>query len=148
MIVSIFFFFIVERRKKLRGGQSPLQDETSTEGLEGEEGEDYMDEGMRVVDSDALTRINQIIAEHATDLEMAQVAPGIIINLLILIIRRWNIHYKWFVVLLIEEHQTKMVAKSLNLDDAEIEESKRDLITREIGKFREVMKVIILIYVI
>lgn len=36
-----------------------------------------------------------------------------------------------------------MVAKSLNLDDAEIEESKRDLITREIGKFREVMKVII-----
>lgn len=42
-----------------------------------------------------------------------------------------------------EEHQTKMVAKSLNLDDAEIEESKRDLITREIGKFREVMKVII-----
>lgn len=37
-----------------------------------------------------------------------------------------------------------MVAKSLNLDDAEIEESKRDLITREIGKFREVMKVIII----
>lgn len=35
-----------------------------------------MDEGMRVVDADALTRINQIIAEHAADLEMAQVAPG------------------------------------------------------------------------
>lgn len=35
-----------------------------------------MDEGMRVVDADALARINQIIAEHATDLEMAQVAPG------------------------------------------------------------------------
>lgn len=31
----------------------------------------------------------------------------------------------------------------LSLDDAEIEESKRDLITREIGKFREVMKVMI-----
>jgi len=44
-----------------------------------------------------------------------------------------------------EEHQTKMVAKSLNLDETEIEESKRDLITREIGKFREVMKVIIII---
>lgn len=42
-----------------------------------------------------------------------------------------------------EEHQAKLAAKSLNLDDAEIEESKRDLITREIGKFREVMKVII-----
>ncbi|XP_050458633.1 RNA-binding protein 25-like isoform X1 [Cataglyphis hispanica] len=106
--------FKAERRKKLRGGQSPLQDETSGEGADGEEGEDYMDEGMRVVDADALARISQIIAEHAADLEMAQVAP--------------------------EEHQTKMVAKSLNLDDAEIEESKRDLITREIGKFREVMK--------
>ncbi|XP_020292411.1 RNA-binding protein 25 isoform X2 [Pseudomyrmex gracilis] len=106
--------FKAERRKKLKGGQSPLQDEISGEGADGEENEDYMDEGMRVVDADALTRINQIIAEHAADLEMAQVAP--------------------------EEHQTKMVAKSLNLDDAEIEESKRDLITREIGKFREVMK--------
>ncbi|KYQ49022.1 RNA-binding protein 25 [Trachymyrmex zeteki] len=106
--------FKAERRKKLRGGQSPLQDETPSEGADGEEGEDYMDEGMRVVDADALTRINQIIAEHAADLEMAQVAP--------------------------EEHQTKMVAKSLNLDETEIEESKRDLITREIGKFREVMK--------
>lgn len=60
----------------MRGGQSPLQDETSIEGTEGEEGEDYMDEGMRVVDADALTRINQIIAEHATDLEMAQATPG------------------------------------------------------------------------
>jgi hypothetical protein len=48
---------------------------------------------------------------------------------------------------IVEEHQTKMVAKSLNLDDAEIEESKRDLITREIGKFREVMKVTIIIYI-
>ncbi|XP_032666811.1 RNA-binding protein 25-like isoform X2 [Odontomachus brunneus] len=106
--------FKAERRKKVRGGQSPLQDETSTEGADGEDVEDYMDEGMRVVDADALTRINQIIGEHAIDLEMAQVAP--------------------------EEHQTKIVAKSLNLDDTEIEESKRDLITREIGKFREVMK--------
>lgn len=65
-----------ERRKKLKGGQSPLQDEISAEGADGEENEDYMDEGMRVVDGDALARINQIIAEHAGDLEMAQVAPG------------------------------------------------------------------------
>lgn len=36
----------------------------------------------------------------------------------------------------------------MNLDDAEIEESKRDLITREIGKFREVMKVIIFIIIL
>jgi len=68
--------FAAERRKKLRGGQSPLQDETPNDGADGEEGEDYMDEGMRVVDADALTRINQIIAEHTADLEMAQVAPG------------------------------------------------------------------------
>jgi len=39
-----------------------------------------MDEGMRVVDADALARINQIIAEHAADLEMAQVAPGNLYN--------------------------------------------------------------------
>lgn len=36
-----------------------------------------MDEGMRVVDSDALTRINQIIQEHTGDIEIAQSAPGI-----------------------------------------------------------------------
>lgn len=60
----------------MRGGQSPLQDETSTEGADGEDVEDYMDEGMRVVDADALARINQIIGEHAIDLEMAQVTPG------------------------------------------------------------------------
>lgn len=29
----------------------------------------------------------------------------------------------------------------IDLDDANIEEGKRDLITREIGKFREIMKV-------
>jgi len=55
--------------------------------------------------------------------------------------------YIFILYFIVEEHQTKMVAKSLNLDDAEIEESKRDLITREIGKFREVMKVIIIIYI-
>lgn len=60
-----------------------MQDEPSTEGAEGEEGEDYMDEGMRVVDADALARINQIIAEHAADLEMAQAAPGNIYTLLL-----------------------------------------------------------------
>lgn len=52
--------------------------------------------------------------------------------------------YNTNVTYVAEEHQTKIVAKSLNLDDTEIEESKRDLITREIGKFREVMKVIII----
>lgn len=70
------YYFVADRRKKLRGGQSPLQDETSGEGADGEEGEDYMDEGMRVIDADALDRIKQIIGEHAADLEMAQVAPG------------------------------------------------------------------------
>ncbi|XP_033210476.1 RNA-binding protein 25 isoform X2 [Belonocnema kinseyi] len=105
--------FKAERRKKLRGGQSPLQDESTGENADGDDGDDYMDEGMRVVDSDALTRINQIIQEHTSDIEMAQSAP---------------------------EHQAKVSTKQLNLDDAEIEESKRDLITREIGKFREVMK--------
>lgn len=112
-----------------------------------------MDEGMRVVDADALARINQIIAEHAADLEMAQAAPGSVFILLIAIylikLGNYIIYFIVYTVTnilyVIEEHQTKMVAKSLNLDDAEIEESKRDLITREIGKFREVMKVIIFI---
>lgn len=87
--INYLFWFVIslciiaERRKKLRGGQSPLQDETSIEGTEGEEGEDYMDEGMRVVDADALARINQIIAEHAADLEMAQAAPGSVLILFI-----------------------------------------------------------------
>lgn len=44
-----------------------------------------MDEGMRVVDADALARINQIIAEHAADLEMAQAAPGSVFILLVVI---------------------------------------------------------------
>lgn len=72
--------FVAERRKKLRGGQSPLQDEAPGEAIDGEEGEDYMDDGMRVIDTDALVRINQIITEHAVDLEMAQVAPGNYLN--------------------------------------------------------------------
>lgn len=65
-----------ERRKKLRGGQSPLQDETPSEGADGDDNEDYMDEGMRIIDSEALSRINMIISEHTTELEMAQVVPG------------------------------------------------------------------------
>lgn len=49
-------------------------------------------------------------------------------------------------VIIAEDHPPKQPSKQLNLDDAEIEESKRDLITREIGKFREVMKVVITIH--
>ena len=53
-----------------------MQDEATGENADGDDGDDYMDEGMRVVDSDALTRINQIIQEHTSDIEMAQTAPG------------------------------------------------------------------------
>lgn len=104
-----------------------------------------MDEGMRVVDADALDRIKQIIAEHAADLETALVPPGnYIVSQYRYVNLRWDISEFFTYDYRTEEHQTKMVVKSLNLDDAEIEESKRDLITREIGKFREVMKVIII----
>ena len=48
------------------------------ESADGDDEDDYMDEGMRVVDSDALTRINQVIQEHTSDIEMAQSAPGIL----------------------------------------------------------------------
>lgn len=60
----------------MRGGQSPLQDETPTEGGDLEDSDDYMDENMRVIDSDATARIRQIISEHTQDLELAQAAPG------------------------------------------------------------------------
>lgn len=70
------FGVTAERRKKLRGGQSPLQDEAPNDGGDGDDNEDYIDEGMRVIDGEALSRINQIIAEHTVELEMAQVVPG------------------------------------------------------------------------
>ncbi|KAG8040476.1 hypothetical protein G9C98_002472 [Cotesia typhae] len=108
--------FKAERRKKLKGGQSPLQDETPSENADGDDSDDYMDEGMRVVDQDALTRIAHIIKEHAAEIETAQAATDA------------------------RKSEDLLKSKGLNLDDAEIEESKRDLITREIGKFREVMK--------
>ncbi|KAH0540393.1 RNA-binding protein 25 [Cotesia glomerata] len=108
--------FKAERRKKLKGGQSPLQDETPSENADGDDSDDYMDEGMRVIDQDALTRIAQVIKEHATEIETAQAAADA------------------------RKSEDLLKSKGLNLDDAEIEESKRDLITREIGKFREVMK--------
>lgn len=77
LVIVNIIFSLAEKRKKLRGGQSPLQDETPTDNADGEDGDDYMDEVMRVVDSDALTRINQIIQEHTGDIEVAQSAPGI-----------------------------------------------------------------------
>lgn len=70
----------------MKGGQSPLQDETPNETADGDDSDDYMDEGMRVVDQDALTRITQVIKEHATEIESAQAASGKIIYYLFLIL--------------------------------------------------------------
>jgi hypothetical protein len=60
----------------LKGGSSPLQDETPTEPIESEDNDDYMDEGMKAIDTEALTRIQQIISEHLTDLEIIQNSSG------------------------------------------------------------------------
>ncbi|KAJ8668542.1 hypothetical protein QAD02_010205 [Eretmocerus hayati] len=107
--------FKAEKRKRLKGSLSPLQDEALPESSEAEDNDDYIDERMKSVDTEAVDRIQQIISEHLIDLEIVPNNS--------------------------EEPIKTVVAKALNLDDAEIEESKRDLITREIGKFREVMKV-------
>ena len=65
-----------EKRKKLKGGSSPLQDETPAESTESEDNDDYMDEGMKAIDTEALDRIKQIISEHLTDMELIPTNSG------------------------------------------------------------------------
>lgn len=54
---------MTEKRKKAKqnGDSSPLQDEV-------DEGDDYLDEDMRVEDTAALSRINSILADHKKDI--------------------------------------------------------------------------------
>lgn len=109
--------FKAEKRRKIKG-RSPLQDEP-------EEEDDYMDEEMKKTDQTAQDRIRQILEDYEKDMknyteqadrrvQRTQGPDGL---------------YK-------DSDSTAVV----DLDDANIEEGKRDLITREIGKFREIMK--------
>lgn len=117
-----------EKREKGSSG-SPLQDEAADE-------DDYLSEDMRQFDRQAIERIKAIIHDFEPDLNNASHGSK----------ERSRKDQK------ISRTQEKLLKLSrdggaddgelsLNLDDADIEEGKRDLITREIGKFRETMKV-------
>lgn len=58
-----------EKRKKLKGGSSPLQDEAQSEPSESDDNDDYMDDGMKAIDTEAVSRIQSIVKEHLIDLE-------------------------------------------------------------------------------
>ncbi|KAK7068830.1 putative RNA-binding protein 25, partial [Halocaridina rubra] len=120
-----------EKRKKSKQGldSSPLQDEV-------EEGEDYLDEDMRVEDATAMECIANILSEHRKD----------IVNYVPPQSRHERVKERMSKV------QEKLVALSsgadianipttTNLDDMDdVEEGKKELITREITQFREQMK--------
>lgn len=110
-----------EKRKKA-GSSSPLQDESVDE-------DDYMDDDMKATDKAALDRIAMILSDYENDIknyvppqnEEVKPAPEI----------------KLPVPTPPTKHDGAM---SVDLTDANIEDDRRDLITREIGKFREIMK--------
>lgn len=115
--------------KREKRSNSPLQDEAADE-------DDYLSEEMRQADRQAMERIRTIMHEFEPDLNNASHGSK----------DRSRKDSK------ISRTQEKLMKLSrdgagedgdisLNLDDADIEEGKRDLITREIGKFRETMKV-------
>ncbi|KAK4324029.1 hypothetical protein Pmani_005316 [Petrolisthes manimaculis] len=125
-----------EKRKKAKqnGDSSPLQDEVT------EESDDsYLDEDMKQEDLMALRRINDILSDHKKDI-MNYVPPP----------NKNDMREKRM-----SKVQEKLVALSsgadianipttTNLDDMEdVEEGKKELITREITQFREQMKAVI-----
>lgn len=123
-----------ERRRKLRG-RSPLQDEVVDE-------DDYMDETMKQADKATMDRIVSTIEDYESDMNnyAAQVAKAER--------AKTSAENKERKMSRTQEKLMKMSQDGghqdapLLLDDVDIEEGKRDLITREIGKFREIMKVI------
>lgn len=66
----------MERRKKLKGSSSPLQDESTAEAGEIEDS-DYMDDEMKAKDNEAQSRIRVTLSEHLTDLEIVQNNSGL-----------------------------------------------------------------------
>lgn len=59
-----------------------MQDETPSDSNESDDSDDYMDEGMKAVDAEALDRIQQMITEHLTDFDMVQNNLGKILQAL------------------------------------------------------------------
>lgn len=125
-----------EKRKKIKG-KSPLQDETP------EDEEDYMDETMKQTDKSALESIKLTMEDYETDMnnyaassakaERAKAAKNED--------RKMSRTQEKLMKLSQGAQDVPNADTPLLLDDVDIEEGKRDLITREIGKFREIMKV-------
>nr|CAD7589424.1 unnamed protein product [Timema genevievae] len=139
-----------ERRRKLKG-RSPLQDETPDE-------EDYMDDMMKHTDKMAIDRIMLTMEDYESDMtnfsnsedrkisrtqekliklsqaqgEQQDPPPSDASVQVVLRISH---------SLLMNSFRMKPRSGNLALEDVDIEEGKRDLITREIGKFREIMKI-------
>jgi len=124
-----------DRRRKLRG-RSPLQDETPDEN-------DYIDEAMKHSDALAMERITATMEDYESDMNnySGPVGKG----------DRSRSDSKDRKMSKTQEKLLKLSQgqgpghevsqdSGLMLDDVDIEEGKRDLITREIGKFREIMK--------
>jgi RNA-binding protein 25 len=81
--------------------------------LQDEPEEDVLDEETQALDAVAVERIKQIINEYQDEMNNFELKK--------------------------EEEVIEKCHKVL--EEADVEEEKRDLITREIGKFREIMKV-------
>lgn len=77
------------------------------------EEEEPLDEESQALDAQAIERIKQLLVEYEEEMSNFELKKE-------------------------EEQQEK---RNKILDEADVEEEKRDLITREIGKFREIMKV-------
>lgn len=60
-----------------------MQDEAPSESADGDDSDDYMDETMRSYDTEALSRITTIITDHTSDIELAQSAPGKILDIVL-----------------------------------------------------------------
>uniref|UniRef100_A0A1B6CJ55 RRM domain-containing protein n=1 Tax=Clastoptera arizonana TaxID=38151 RepID=A0A1B6CJ55_9HEMI len=128
--------FKAEKRRKIKG-RSPLQDEP-------EEEDDYIDDEMKRFDQTAQCRIACVLDEYESDMknftgynnktERTKSAAEMTER------RVQRTQERLAQLSQASENALKDGESSLDLDDANIEEGKRDLITREIGKFREIMK--------
>ncbi|KAJ9588357.1 hypothetical protein L9F63_018283, partial [Diploptera punctata] len=124
-----------ERRRKLRG-RSPLQDEAADE-------DDYMDEAMKQSDKLATERIAATMEDYESDMNNYSGQANKDRTRADSKDRKISKTQEKLMKLSQGQGQGQETTQNdagLMLDDVDIEEGKRDLITREIGKFREIMK--------
>ncbi len=107
-----------QRRKKMTG-KSPTQEEN-----EGSD-EDFIDPAMRHEDNMAMDRIRAILMDHREEMN-SYVPPEV---------RRMEKMQRY------KDGEHYQTGPKESLDDVEMEDGKRDIIHREIDKFRETMKI-------